>query len=257
MIKILLSLVITTLLLYIAACGFLYIFQRNFLYYPSEKLEHPFDEIQINNDNETVSVIVLNKGNDEALIYFGGNGEAVINNARNFTSVFTNKTVYLVNYRGYGGSSGKPTENGIYQDALTLYDTIKPNHNHISTMGRSLGSGAATYLAANRTINKTILITPYDSIVNVAKNKFKFFPVNLLLKDKFDSASRARNIQSEVLIIAAANDLVIPVAHTQALVDAFGDKELTFKIIKGAGHNNLSDSSEYDKAIERFLLNNN
>ena len=238
---------------YICVAGLLYAFQRDFLYFPTEKYEHPFERFGVSSEDETIEVIVLNRGNSKALMYFGGNGEAVISNAQDFSSIFSDTTIYLINYRGYGGSSGEPTESGIYTDALTVYDEIEELHAHISVAGRSLGSGVAMYLAANRAIERVALITPYDSVLNVAKTKFSMFPVKLLLKDHFDSLSKVRHIKSKVLVIAAEHDRVIPMSHTQRLINEFKSDQVLLKVIKKVGHNNLSDSAEYYKALSDFI----
>ena len=248
-------LIISSVLLfcYICVSLLLYIFQRDFLYFPSPNIDHSFERFSLSNEGEKLKIIVLNKGNTKALIYFGGNAEAVVGNADEFSTYFTDTTTYLVNYRGYGGSTGKPTEAGLYADALAVYDHIKSEHSEISVVGRSLGSGVATYLAANRDIENMALITPYDSILNIAKVNYVLFPVSLLLKDKYDSASRAAAIKSKVLVIAAEQDAVIPISNTQKLVDAFKDDQVELKVIKNTGHNDVSNSPEYFKVLRDFL----
>ncbi len=238
---------------YLGASILLYVFQRDFLYFPTEEYDHPYERMSVSSEGEKLEVIVLNKGNAKALIYYGGNGEAVVANAEGFVSNFSDVTTYLVNYRGYGGSSGKPTESGIYKDALAVYDQINETHTAISVAGRSLGSGVATYLAANRPVESVVLITPYDSILNVAKNRFSMFPVKLLLKDHYDSLSRAKDIKSNILVIAAEHDQVIPMHHTQRLVDGFRQDQVLLKVIKNSGHNDLSNSADYYELLKNFI----
>lgn len=253
MIKPLLKLTCLALFCYLFITLFLYVFQRHLLYFPTDKYAHPFEQMSVFSQGEILDIIVLNKGHSKALIYFGGNAEAVVANSDVFSSLFPDITFYLVNYRAYGDSSGKPSESGNYADALAVYDKIKDNHTHISVAGRSLGSGVATYLAVNRPIEKVALITPYDSILNLAKNKFPLFPIKLLLKDNYDSVSRAKDIKSDVLVIAAENDQVIPMLHTQNLIEAFNEDQVSLKMIKNAGHNTLSNSPVYYEALKEFL----
>jgi len=94
--KIALTILIVAVFLYTATLGGLYFFQRNLLYFPTKYFEHPFQEIQISNQGETTTTIVLNEGNDDALIYFGGNAETVAKNAEIFHAKYPNITVYLV-----------------------------------------------------------------------------------------------------------------------------------------------------------------
>lgn len=251
--QMLLKIFYLALFCYLLIAILLYVFQRQFLYFPTTTYEHSFERMSLSSQGEALEIIVLNKGNDEALIYFGGNAEAVVANGQEFSSNFSDVTTYLVNYRGYGGSSGKPTEVGNYADALTIYDKVKESHTDISVAGRSLGSGVATYLAANRRIENVILITPYDSILSLAKKQYSIFPIKFLLKDHYDSMSRVKDIKSKVLVITAESDQVIPMSHTQNLIKEFQNDQVSLKVIKGAGHNNLSNSSDYYKVIRDFL----
>ena len=171
------------LIIYILIGLLIYIFQRELIYFPTKKISHSFEKIQLENKNETIEVIVLNPKKDEAIIYCGGNAEAVIHNTEFFLTEFPSKTLYLLNYRGYGGSSGSPTEKGIFSDVLFLFDKIQKNHTKIHAMGRSLGTGVVTYLASKRNIDKLILVSPYDSIRSIAQNRFPIYPIFLLLKD--------------------------------------------------------------------------
>ena len=102
------------LLIYLLACAVLYLLQRKLIYYPTGKIPHSLPQLKLVNQNETIEVIVLNEGKNEALLYFGGNAEAVIYNVEYFLTAFPLHTVYLLNYRGYGESTGHPTEKGIF-----------------------------------------------------------------------------------------------------------------------------------------------
>ena len=138
--KLLIRILRSVLFIYFSVAFLLYIFQRDFLYYPTPKINHEFEEQQFSIGDELLNVIVLNKGKEEAILYFGGNGESVVGNASTFNQIFSNYTVYLVNYRAYGGSTGKPTEAFLYSDAQYIYDAISTKHKKISVIGRSLGT---------------------------------------------------------------------------------------------------------------------
>ena len=240
-------------LIYFLVGVMLFSSQRKFLYFPTEKIPHSFDQEIIFSGNETIEVIVLNKGKKDALLYFGGNAEPVIYNAADFLKAFPFHTVYLFNYRGYGGSSGQPTEKGIYSDALIVFDRVEKRHSKISVIGRSLGSGVATYLASERSIEKLALITPFDSIKNVAQSKFFIYPMFLLLKDKYDSFSRVKHIKAATIAIVAENDNVIPNKRSFRLINEFPSDQITVKIITGSGHNDLSEKPEYYNYLKAFF----
>ena len=151
-------------------------------------------------DGLQVSALKINEGKDQAILFFSGNADNVLFSAPEFQDWFPDYTLYLLNYRGYAGTDGKPSEDALYHDALSLYDRIKDRHRQISVIGKSLGSGVATYVADNRAIEKLVLITPYDSVLSIAQKRFRFFPAGLLLKDHYDSIGRAAGISVPTLV---------------------------------------------------------
>ena len=246
----------TGLMLIMVYLGFgvvLYVSQRSLLYYPTPKQNHPFEERVFNNEGESINVIVLNQGRDQAILYFGGNAESVVGNAAQFEFLFPLHTVYLVNYRGYGGSSGAPEENGIYSDAEYIFDQIRQQHRAISVIGRSLGTAVATLIASTRVLDKLVLITPYDSIENVARGRFFFYPLSLLLKDKYDSLSKVKDITVPTLILIAEHDEVIGRKYTMNLVRAFDPAQVTVEIIRNTGHNTISVEKRYELLLGAFI----
>ena len=251
--KLALRLIRSIVFIYLSVALLLFLLQRNLLYYPSPDTEHEYDVVQYEVDDVSLNVIILNQGKDNAVLYFGGNAEAVVGNAYFFNKVLPDRTVYLVNYRGYGGSSGKPTEANLYADAEYVYDQIKTDHNRIAVIGRSLGTGVATYLASIRSIDKMILVTPYDSIQAIAEQQYPVFPINLLLKDKYDSLSRVDRITAKTFVLLAEHDVVIPYENSRRLIEAFPASQINVKVIKGTGHNSISSKPEYYDLIQLFM----
>lgn len=247
-----LPVLIVLLVVYLGLGAMLYINQRSFLYYPTPKVDHQFKELTFNNESESIIVIVLNQGKSKAILYFGGNGEAVVGNVAEFELLFPAHTVYLVNYRGYGGSSGVPEEKGIYSDALYIFDQIKQKHDSVTVIGRSLGSGVATLVASARELDKLILVTPFDSIQNVAQGSFPIFPASLLIKDKYDSLSRVKDIRVPTLILIAEFDEVIGRKYSMNLASAFKPEQLTLEIIRDTGHNTISFKKRYGSLLSAF-----
>lgn len=252
--KIIYSLTRMLLSIYILFGILIFVFQRDFMYFPSQKTIHDFPVKHFLIDKEIIDAVILNKGKNNAIMYFGGNGESVIWNASDFIKIFPNHTVYLVNYRGYGGSTGIPTEQSLYSDAQHIYDQIVNQHQEISVFGRSLGTGIATFLASQRQIHKMILVTPYDSVEHIAQDRYPVYPISLLLKDKFNSSHRIKNIKSDTLIITAEYDVEIPSKYSDLLIQAFPSSQVTVKTIKGAGHNNLSQRESYYQLLKQFIL---
>jgi len=232
---------------------FLYLYQRDFLYHPTANIPTHYKTLTLHNNGESINIIILNEGHENAILYFGGNAESMAQSSDYIAGQFPNFTTYLMDYRGFGSSTGIPTEDNIYLDALTLYDTIKPNHTSVSIGGRSLGTGVATYVVAHRTVSKLALITPYDSIVNVAQDRYPLYPVSLLLRDRYDSVSRIKNIKAKTFIVLAQNDQVISLERTQKLIDAFHDKQLEIETIKNRGHMDISSDASYYRLMQDFI----
>jgi fermentation-respiration switch protein FrsA (DUF1100 family) len=245
--------------LYLGACAYLYATQRSKLYYPTPQVELAgVEKIAFNSDGETLRIWHVGPSDGDAILYFGGNAEDVSEVIPEFSKNFPQQSIYLTNYRGYGGSSGLPSEAGIFQDALNLYDFVRARQNNsasvgISVVGRSLGSGVAVYVEANRKIKKMVLTTPYDSIENVAKNQFWMFPISILLQDKFASDTRAAAISIPTLVILADADEVIPRANSEALIAAFRKVMPTTRIISNSSHNSILTSDRYWQDVREFL----
>jgi esterase/lipase len=252
--KIIRSIVLVVVSVYFIVGIFLYVKQDDFIYFPPSKSSYSiYKKMVFKNQNESISTTVLNLGQKKALIYFGGNAEDVDRSAKIFTRIFKNYTIYLVKYRGYGESTGKPTEQGLYLDALYIYDLIKSKYIDISIIGRSLGTGVATYLASKREIYKLALVTPFDSIESVAQEQFPFYPMSLLLRDKYKSIDRVDKIKAKTLIVLAENDMVVKKKHTENLADKFSSSQLIIKSIKNENHNSISTNKSYYTLLNRYF----
>jgi pimeloyl-ACP methyl ester carboxylesterase len=248
------SLIAVLSISYVLLCFLLFIFQRQMIYLPTSEVSVPGVKYAIlDTGEEHIKVWTLNPGKEKALIYFGGNAENVAYNIDDFRTLFADRTVYLVNYRGYGGSSGSPYEEGLYSDALFAYDHFIKQHSALSAMGRSIGGAVATYLASKRDIEKLILITPFDSAVNVAKKHYWFFPINLILKERLDTAGSAAKITAETLIIVAGNDRIIPYENTENLINSFNKTEVQAVTLSKVGHNTVHFHPDYKKIITSFM----
>ena len=214
------------------------------------------DDVQIRaKDGTRLQAWYVNAGAGTPLvIYFGGNAEEVswmIGSAqRNAPGV----SWLLVSYRGYGGSDGSPSEASLTSDALQWYDyaaaTIKPAH--VFAFGRSLGTGVAVALAAARPLDGVVLVTPYDSLVEVAKDIYPYLPVDWMLRHRFDSYARAARIATPMLCIAAEQDEVIPIRHARRLFEAWaGPKQ--WLPLPNAGHNSTDRVPAFWSSIKSFL----
>ncbi|MDH3760399.1 MAG: alpha/beta hydrolase [Gammaproteobacteria bacterium] len=241
--------------IYLLLAAFLYLFQRKLIYFPVA-VDPAFDAQAVVVDNHGLQLHgwVLNPGKDKAVVYFGGNSELITHRRGFFEDVFRDYSVYLIDYRGYGNSEGNPSEAGLFSDALAIFDFVSTAHNSITAYGRSLGSGVAVYLAANRRLEKLILLTPYDSVAEVAQKIYPWFPVRYLIKDSFDSAALAGDIEIPVLITSAEFDREIRLPHTLALKRHFSRALLDYQMIAGAAHNNIVDFPDYRDTVRAFVI---
>lgn len=247
--------VLGAILIYVAACGSLFVLQRSFLYFPTPEIETDTAQaVYLENDLAKIKIWKVATGEKRAILYFGGNAEEVSRNISPFNEYLPGYDFYLMNYRGFSGSTGGPSETALYLDALSLYDLIATDYETISVVGRSLGSGVATYVAANRKIEKLALITPYDSIVNVAQSKFPLIPVPILLIDKYESARRADQILAPTLIITAENDAVIPRRFSDALAASMTSTSVQMTEIPSTHHLNVSSAPVFWEIFGDFFM---
>lgn len=241
-------------ILYLSVGAWLYLRQRRLIFFPVAHDEgFAAEPVTLENDGVALHGWVLNPGRDKALVYFGGNSEMVTHRHDFFADVFRDYSVYLINYRGYGLSQGQPSETALCADALAIYDWLSERHVSVSAYGRSLGSGVAVYLAAQRPLEKLILLTPYDSVVEVAQRLFPIFPVRWVLKDRFDSAALAERIEIPVMIASAEHDREIPLAHALELKARFTRAPVRYVEIADAAHNDIIDFPVYREAVRDFV----
>ena len=238
---------------YITIGVLLYSFQDRLLYHPTPNIKIDYPQLILQRDGAKVVVHVLNEGHKNAILYFGGNGESMAQSADYIAKQFPEFTCYLMDYRGFGSSTGKPSQEAIFSDALALYDRVKQRHKRISIGGRSLGSGVAVYVASQREVSKLALITPYDSIKDVAQGRYPMYPASLLLKDTYDSLHFVPTIKAKTFIVLAQNDKVIPRKYSQKLIDAFKKEQVKIDIIQNRGHIDISSDERYYKIMQDFI----
>jgi pimeloyl-ACP methyl ester carboxylesterase len=233
-------------IIYVAICVLMFFFQRSLLYYPQPRAKGERSAtMPLSVPGAELVISLRAHDGPNAIVYFGGNGEDVAYNLPEFSVALPNHALYLMNYRGYGGSTGTPTEQAIHQDAQALFDWVHSRHPHVVVMGRSLGSGVAIRLASERPAARLVLITPYSSIVELGASQFPYFPVRWLMQDKYESWRHAPKITVPTLLIAAENDEVIPRASTEDLYSRFTPGVAALQVIPGVGHNTISNNPLY------------
>lgn len=239
---------------YLSLCLLLFAIQRSQIYFPVREVARPGAEVlRVANDGHSLEVWVVRRPGPRALVYFGGNAEDVSFNLPGLSSAFPDHSLYLVNYRGYGGSTGRPSERALLSDAVAVHDEIRRSHPDIDVLGRSLGSGVAVHLAGKREVRRLALVAPYDSLVEVAREHYAWLPVGWLLLDRYDSAARAARVRAPVLIVIAGDDEVIPRRRSEALAAAFPPSQVEVAVLPGATHNSLDLFPQYLDTLAQFL----
>jgi dipeptidyl aminopeptidase/acylaminoacyl peptidase len=198
----------------------------------------------------------LSPGPHPAVLYFGGRSEEVSWVVRDAGKLFPGMTVLAMNYRGYGDSHGEPAEAHMVEDACSLFDWMADRSGidakRIAVVGRSLGSGVAVQVAKERPVHSVVLITPYDSILAIAKRRFRAMPIEYILRHRFESIKYAPSLNAPTYVLRAAIDDVVPHANTDQLVAKLaqlcGDD-----IIPGSDHLNIPYLEATQSRIASFL----
>jgi uncharacterized protein len=242
------------LILYGGFVAYIDSIQRQLLYFPSRIYVTPREAMANPALNEfpvrTADGIALKGWYAPAttkpltLVYFHGNGDD-LESAAPVAAIYVQAGygVLIAEYRGYSGLPGSPTETGLYADArayLTNLIASGVNPRDIVLFGRSLGTGVAAQMATEFPAGGLILLSPYRSIPEVAKSHFWFLPVDLLMKDRFDTAAKIKSVSVPLLIANGGQDQVIPPSQGRDLF-AMANKPKQFYFSAPAGHNDMFD----------------
>jgi len=242
-------------LAYLALCVLMALRQRDFIYYPQfTRVPASQTDFALERGDVTLRGWQVNPGRRDALIYFGGNAEAIEHMRERLARWFPQRTSYLVAYRGYGASDGSPDEEALTGDAIALFDAVRARHpdGRIAVVGRSLGTGVASHVASARPVERLALITPFDSLAAVAQSHMRWLPVGWLMRERYDSAERLAHYRGPVLVVRAGRDTVIPAESAQRLVEALPQRP-TVVDLADADHNTIDGDPAFEPALRAFL----
>jgi fermentation-respiration switch protein FrsA (DUF1100 family) len=202
-------------------------------------------------DGEKVIVWHVPPRADRAVVlYFHGNGDSLAGLAGRFREITQDGTgLVALSYRGYAGSSGRPTERGLLLDAEAAYAFASARYDakRIVVWGFSLGSGVATALAADHPIGKLVLEAPFTSLTDVAAAAFPFLPVRWLIADQFRSDQCIARVRAPLLIMHGTQDITISIELSRRLV-ALANQPKQFVAFPKGGHNDLGDHGAIETA---------
>ena len=249
---------------YLAGLVLLYVRQREMLF-PIPTIERtspaaadcPEAEEHVLTTSDGEKVIVWHvpaRPGRPVILYFPGNGDSLAGCVSRFKAMTADGTgLVALSYRGYAGSSGAPSEEGLLRDAAAAYafTTARYAAEQIVAWGFSLGTGVAVAIASEHPVRRLILEAPYTSAVDVAASLYRFAPVRLLMRDQFRSDGRIARVTVPLLVMHGTNDLAIPIGFGERLF-ALAHEPKQFVRFAGGGHDNLDAFGAIETA-KRFI----
>jgi len=253
--------ILTILIIYFAVLGLAYFFQEGVIFYPGKlqddfvfELENGAEEVFIQTkDGERINGIYYPGSRPELVLYFHGNA-GDLSNWQYVSQDFVRAGYhfFIIDYRGYGKSTGRIAESGLYNDARAAYNYVTATKGfspeQVIIYGRSIGTGIAIDLAGKVSSRGLILESPFTGLKNLARQKFSLILPSLILRFDFNNLAKINSVKSPVLFLHGSNDTLIPPSHSQQLFDSFdGKKEIV--IVADGSHNDLSAFSAYQKLL--------
>jgi uncharacterized protein len=236
---------------YTVLVGGLYVFQRHLLYFPGgarpelgELSELGVREVKLTTADglSLLSWYLPPRDGRPLIAYFHGNGGHIGYRAERLRGFARyGYGALMVEYRGYGGNPGTPSETGFHTDAAAALDFLARHgigSDRIVLYGESLGSGVAVSLAAQRDVAGLILEAPFTSVAEVAQYHYSFVPASALVRDRFDSLSSIGKVKAPILVLHGQRDRVVPLRFGRALFDA-APQPKEFWLSREAGHEDL------------------
>jgi fermentation-respiration switch protein FrsA (DUF1100 family) len=194
------------------------------------------------------------RGDRPVVLYLHGNGGALSHRAERFRALTADGIgLVALDYRGYGGSTGRPSEAGLMIDAETAYAFAARLYpaERIALWGESLGTGVAVALAAERAVGRVVLEAPFTSAADIAALHYPFLPVRWLMKDQFRSDARIGAVRAPLLVLHGERDAIVPIAFGERLFSLAGEPKRFVRFPEGQ-HEGLDQFGALD-AVKRFL----
>lgn len=262
-----LTLIFIALVAYASVCAALFVMQRSMMYVPDRTrvpVPQPAGtsihelELKTADGERLVAWAVDPQPGKPVILYFHGNGgNFAYGRVEKFRQLTADGAGLLaLSYRGYGGSTGSPTEAGLHLDADAAYEAAVARYGAMRLVGygESLGTGVMTQLAARRPLKAVVLEAPFLSTVAVARKLFGWLPVSLLMRDQFRSDLAIANINAPLLVIHGVRDEVIPHEQGKALFE-LAQEPKQFLSVPGGRHNDLTDFGVLTKARDFLHAN--
>jgi fermentation-respiration switch protein FrsA (DUF1100 family) len=261
--KLLIGIAIAALCVYVGIVSVLYVTQRSLMYFPDTSHITPAqaglpqaEEVALRAADGVGSTVwhVAPQNDKPVILYFHGNGGALHYRVERFKRLMAEGIgLVALEYRGFGGNSGSPTEHGLIADAEAAYAFAAARYpaKQIVLWGESLGSGVAVAIAAEKPVGRVILEAPFTSTAAVASIRYWYMPVRLLMKDQFRSDERIGKVTAPLLILHGFQDQTVPYAMGERMFELANQPKHIVKFLDG-GHEDL-DANGALHAVARFL----
>ena len=257
------GLLVVLLLGYGGLLAAMYVWQRSLMYFPDTTRRAPASvgvpqaeeiELKSSDGERLIAWHVPAPADKPVILYFQGNGGGLDLRAHRFAKLAASGLGLLaLNYRGYGGSTGRPSEDGLHRDAAAAYEFASSRYGagRVVLWGESLGTGVAVALAASRPVARVLLESPFTSTADVAASIYWFVPVRLLMHDQFRSDQRIANVRAPVLVLHGVRDSVVPIDFGKRLYERIRSPKQF--ISRAAAEHNDHDSHGGLEAVLPFL----
>src|SRR5262245_23024327 len=249
------------LLMFGGLTALLYVMQRSLMYFPEPFRTSPAaagfpaaTEVTPGtaDGEKVIAWHVPARGDKPTVLYFHGNGGALRHRVARFQALTADGTGLLaLSYRGFGGSTGSPTEQGLLADAAAAYAFLaaRTPPERIVLWGESLGGGVAIALAVDHKVARIVLEAPFSAAVDIGARAYWFLPVRQLMKDQFRSDLRIAQVKVPILIVHGTADSIVPIEFGERLYALANEPKRMIRF-DGGGHNNLDAFGVVDAARE-------
>ena len=246
---------------YCSLLALMVVAQRSLMYFPDTVRTPPADagfaqaqEVLLDSADGARVVVwhVPPRAGMPVVLYFHGNGGALRHRVARFAALTSDGTgLVALSYRGYGGSTHSPHEEGLFADARATYEFVAATYPSARRVlwGESLGTGVAVAIAAERKTDALILEAPFTSTADIAASLYPIFPVRWLMKDQYRSDERIGKVDAPVLVLHGALDRVVPIAYGEKLYALAREPKKFVRFVRG-GHEDLNDYGAVEAARE-------